>query len=156
MPLWWGGVYLYRAQLLRRIPYGLAWVLLAVSILGLGGYLQVGIGAWGEGVTRALVGPELTRELVSSKRFLSDYYLGLCIAAHFVAARMLCERHREVPRAVAGPTRALAGSTFTLYLLHPPLLLFYTALFQVADVVPGLYMRFLSLLVGSTFEFSLF
>src|SRR3546814_18666227 len=76
MPLWWGGVYLYRAQLLRRIPYGLAWVLLAVSILGLGGYLQGGIGAWGEGVTRALVGPELTRELVSSKRFLSDYYLG--------------------------------------------------------------------------------
>src|SRR3546814_16735644 len=109
------------AQLLRRIPYGLAWVLLAVSILGLGGYLQGGIGAWGEGVTRALVGPELTRELVSSKRFLSDYYLGLCISDHFVAARHICVRHTESPRAVAGPLRALAGSPFPLSLpTRPP------------------------------------
>ena len=156
MPLWWGGVYLYRTRSLRRIPYGLAWVLLAVSVLGLGGYLQGGIGAWGEGVTRALVGPELTRELVSSKRFLSDYYLGLCIAAHFVAARVICERHREVPRAVAGSIRALAGSTFTLYLLHRPLILFYVALFQVEDVGPGLYMMFLVLIVVTTYAISLF
>src|SRR3546814_21138979 len=69
---------------------------------------------------------------------------------------MICERHREVPRAVAGPIRALAGSTFTLYLLHRPLILFYVALFQVEDVGPGLYMMFLVLIVVTTYAISLF
>jgi peptidoglycan/LPS O-acetylase OafA/YrhL/protein-tyrosine-phosphatase len=156
MPLWWGGVYLYRSKALRGMSQGLAWGLLLLSALGFGGYLYFGLAAWAKGVSLSLFGPELTRELVSSKRFLSDYYLGLCVVAHFAALRVICERYREVPAALAGPIRSLAGSTFTLYLLHQPLIFFYFALFGVETVGPGLYVIFLVLIVATTYVVALF
>ena len=156
MPLWWGGVYLYRAEWLRRIPQALAWALLLLSALGFAVYLEGGIAAWAEGVTRGLVGPEMTHELVSSKRFLSDYYLGLCVAAHFAALRALCSRYSEVPAALVRPVRSLAGSTFTLYLLHRPLILFYVAIFQVEEAGAGLYAGLLALIVATSYVISLF
>jgi len=156
MPLWWGGVYLYRGKPLQRLPLPLAWFLLLLSAAGVIAYLQWNLPAWSEGVTASLFGPGVTYELVSSKRFLSDYYLGVCIVAHFAAMRTLCERHAEVRAWIARPVRALAGSTFTLYLLHRPLILFYFAIFQVDSVGPGLYVFFLGLIVATAYVISLF
>lgn len=156
MPLWWGGVYLYRSKALRKIPYALAWLLVFISVLGMDAYLRWDLQILAEGVTLSLVGPEWTRELVSSKRFLSDYYLGLCIAVHFAGLRTICDRHSEFPSSVAKPIRALAGSTFTLYLLHRPLILFYVAILSAKNAGPGLYVCFLILIVATTYLISLF
>jgi peptidoglycan/LPS O-acetylase OafA/YrhL/protein-tyrosine-phosphatase len=156
MPLWWLGVFLYRTPWLRSIPDAVAWALLGLSVIGIAGYLQGGIGAWGDGITLAIAGPDLTHELVSSKGFLSDYYLGLCIAAHFAAMRVICERYHEVPRAIGVPIRALAGSTFTLYLLHRPLILFYAALFELETVGPGIYIVLLVLIVVTAYVIAQF
>ncbi len=156
MPLWWGGVYVYRSKALRKVSAGLGWLLLVLSCLGFAAYLQWDIADWARQVVLSLVGPEWARELVSSKRFLADYYLGLCVAAHFVALRAICERYQGVPGLVAGPIRALAGSTFTLYLLHRPLILFYAAIFQPETVGPGVYVLFLLLIVATTFVIALF
>ena len=156
MPLWWGGVYLYRSEILRRIPYRLSWVFLLLSLVGLAAYHQWHVAARAREITIFLVGPEWTRELLSSQGFLADYYLGICVATHFVALRAICERHRDVPQVIAGPIRALAGSTFTLYLLHRPLILFYFAVFQVETVGPGLYVILLVLVVATAYVISLY
>ena len=156
MPLWWGGVYLYRSKALRNIPQAVAWGLLLLSAAGFAAYLHWGIAGWAEGVTLSLFGQDLTHELVSSKRFLSDYFLGLCVAAHFAALRAICQRHQEVPQGFARPIRALAGSTFTLYLLHRPLILFYAAVFQVEAAGPGFYVFLLALIVATAYVISLF
>lgn len=155
MPLWWGGVLVYRSKALRGISPRLGWILLVLSFAGVAGYLHWDLAAWARETVQAAVGPEWTRELVSSKRFLSDYYLGLCVAAHFVALRAICEHHQDVPGLVAKPIRALAGSTFTLYLLHRPLILFYFAVFQLESVSPGLYVVLLGLIVATAYGISL-
>ncbi len=156
MPLWWGGVYLYRSKALREISTNMGWTLLVLSFLGFAAYLQWDVADWARGGLLALIGPEWTREFVSSQRFLADYFLGLCVGAHFVALRAICERHQDVPGLVAKPIQALAGSTFTLYLLHRPLILFYFAVFQLESVGPGVYVLFLGLIVATTYVIALF
>ena len=155
MPLWWGGVLVYRSKTLRRTSPRLAWMLLLLSLAGLVGYLEWNIGAWGKQFLVPFLGPEWTYEFVSSKRFLADYYLGFFVAMHFVALRALCERHQDVPERVAKPIRALAGSTFTLYLLHRPLILFYFAVFQLESVSPALYVALLGLIVATAYGIAL-
>jgi peptidoglycan/LPS O-acetylase OafA/YrhL/protein-tyrosine-phosphatase len=156
MPLWWGGVYIYRSRRLREISYGAAWAVVLGSVLGGAAYLEFHLAAWAESVTLFLVGAEWTRELVSCKHFLSDYYLGLCIAAHCVGARAICERHQDFPAFCVPLIRAMAGSTFTLYLLHRPLILFYSSVFHVESAGPGLYAGLLALIVATTYVISLF
>lgn len=59
-----------------------------------------------------------------SETFLWDTFLALCLALHlYGAARLL----KSVPVVVAGPVRWLAGASFTIYVLHYPLLQFLNA-----------------------------
>ena len=160
MPLWWAGVYLYRSQTLRRISPGLGWVLVLASILGLAAYVNWNVAGWGRGLLLALVGPEWTREFVSSQRFPADYVLALCVATHFVGLRAICERYQEVSALWARPIQALAGSTFTLYLLHRPMILFYFALFGAGGVgatrvSPDAYVGYILLIVATAYGVSL-
>ena len=73
------------------------------------------------------VGPKLYRELTFSKFFVADYLLCLLVFANFAGIRRLCRdlplRAEPLERAV----RFVAGFTFTLYLLHQPLFLFWGA-----------------------------
>lgn len=155
MPLWWGGVYLYRSKLLKRVSAGVGWAMLLLSVLGFLAYLHWDMGDRAKGFLLPFIGPEMTREFLSSKRFLADYFLGGCIAVHFIGLRAICERYREVPGLLAKPIRSLAGSTFTLYLLHRPLLLFYAALFSLETVSPGDYLFLLAVVVATAYGISL-
>ena len=134
MPVWWAGVFLYRSQALRHVSERLGWLLLLISIAGLAGYVEGGVAAYGKGFLPPLVGPEFAREFASSQRFVADYALAACIAINFVGVRAICARRQEVSGIVEFPIRALAASTFTLYLLHKPLIFFYAAILDLQEV----------------------
>ena len=59
-----------------------------------------------------------------SETFLWDTFLALCVALHlFGAARLI----QSVPPGMERPVRWLAGASFTIYVLHYPLLQFLNA-----------------------------
>lgn len=59
--------------------------------------------------------------LQASQRFVTDYVLGLLVAANFLAFRGLDERAKAWLHACRKPVVFLAGYTFSLYLFHRPL-----------------------------------
>ncbi|WP_417320319.1 acyltransferase family protein [Emcibacter sp.] len=151
MPLWWLGVYIYKAPWLRAIGPGVAGFLFFVSIAGIAAYISFDIGKWGWNFLEGLMGETRHRDLAFSRQFISDYYLGLVVATHFVAVRGLCDAHTTLFDRVEKPIRNIAGSTFTLYLLHQPLLLFFHAAFYQENTDIGTYLLILALTVTTTY-----
>ncbi|MBX9605146.1 MAG: acyltransferase family protein [Gammaproteobacteria bacterium] len=129
MPLWFLGVVVQR-HWLRREPTGaLAW---ALFLLPPALYLLAYFLAWPQRVhefSLALVGPRL-RTLGYSQHVLFDSLLALGIAAHFVGANRLAPRFGALLERFERPIRAVAAYTFSLYLLHYPLLHFFAAVLQ--------------------------
>jgi peptidoglycan/LPS O-acetylase OafA/YrhL len=59
--------------------------------------------------------------LGASQRFLTDWVLGVLVAANFVAMRALADPLGLLLHMIARPVQWLAGYTFSLYLFHRPL-----------------------------------
>lgn len=128
MPVWWLGVYIYQSEYWKNISIAFATFLFCLSIFGLYLYVVYNIGEWGSSYLKSLVGEERHHEFAFSRYFITDYYLGLVIAAHFVAVRKISLYCTDIFNSVEKPIRLLAGSTFSLYLLHQPLLWFFYAI----------------------------
>ena len=62
-----------------------------------------------------------------SRKFLSSYVIGLCVAANFIGAVTLAPHLSRIPAWLEQPIRYAAGLP-ALYLLHYPLLQFFAAL----------------------------
>jgi peptidoglycan/LPS O-acetylase OafA/YrhL len=65
--------------------------------------------------------PDFMHQLGASNRFATDWLLALLVGLNFAAARSLGRFARPL-EANARPIRALAGTTFTIYLFHAPLI----------------------------------
>ena len=124
-PLWMMGVWLFHAKAPQAASRPLAWGLVLVSSMSIVGFHALGVGEWLSEWLKALIGPALHRELTFSKFFLGDYLLGLLVVANFVGMRQVADVFWPLLRPVQGLIRWLAGFTFTLYLLHQPLLMFW-------------------------------
>ncbi|HEY9229621.1 MAG TPA: acyltransferase [Gemmatimonadaceae bacterium] len=118
MPVWWAGVLLYRWQRLRNISMNAGYLMVALSTMALFLYNPMGPQA---APTVAFY------PLGFSDRFLTDYLFALIVVAHFLGVRAICLRHGSLLLAAERPIRSLAATTFALYLLHQPLLLFFNA-----------------------------
>jgi peptidoglycan/LPS O-acetylase OafA/YrhL len=124
-PIWYAGVLLYRWKSCEQMPLGVAWALtlgstvliVLVHALGLLDAMHARFAAW--------VGPVAYRELTFSKFFVADYLLCLLVVGNFAGMRRLCRDVRlDTPR-LERAVRFVAGFTFTLYLMHQPLFLFW-------------------------------
>jgi peptidoglycan/LPS O-acetylase OafA/YrhL len=133
MPVWWMGVWVYRSDYLARLPVPLAWLCLLISLAGGYWYVHANLGQWGWGYLNKLLGDELHQQLSFSRQFISDYYLGVMLALHFIGLRVLLARLNKVPRRLEATMRYLAGATFSIYLFHQPLLWFYSAVFSTVQ-----------------------
>jgi peptidoglycan/LPS O-acetylase OafA/YrhL len=78
----------------------------------------------------ALVGADAYRQLTFSKFFLADYLLTVLVFANFAGMRRVAPSLSGVFLHVAPVVKWLAGYTFTLYLLHQPLFLFWGAVWH--------------------------
>ena len=79
---------------------------------------------------RSVVGEWLFTQLAYSKYFLGDYVLCLLVWCNFAGMRIFAESLSQFFCWIERPVRAAAGLTFTLYLLHQPVLLFWAAVIQ--------------------------
>lgn len=129
-PIWGAGVLLYRWRVLRTLSLGLSWALVVVStgaiivLYGLGVFEA--ISNWFKGQ----VGADLTTQLTFSKFFVADYLLTLLVFCNFAGMRQVAPSLAPVFQRLERPVKWLAGYTFTLYLLHQPLFLFWGAVFR--------------------------
>jgi peptidoglycan/LPS O-acetylase OafA/YrhL len=126
-PIWWLGVWLY-----RNPPVGLGegagWALFLGSSAGILLFHRLAIDAQVSWWLKGQIGVSLWTQLSFSRYFLTDYLLGPLIALNFVGFRLISHRFAGVFALAGGTIRWLAGFTFSLYLFHQPLILFFAAL----------------------------
>ncbi len=125
LPIWWAGVLLYRWRWLQTWSIGMSWAMVVVSTAGILLTHAAGVYEMTADFTRELVGEHRFRELTFGRFALGDYLLGLLVFINFAAVRNVAGQIAPLLLAVERPVRWLAGYTFTLYLLHQPLFLFW-------------------------------
>jgi peptidoglycan/LPS O-acetylase OafA/YrhL len=126
-PIWVLGVALHRCHPLYRLPQWQGWLLFLASWPMYALFHRYQLTELGSELLKQWVGEKWHRDMAFSKFFLTDYLLALIIAANFVGFGVI-SHHFSVPllkfeRAI----RWLSSYTFSLYIFHQPLLLFYAA-----------------------------
>ncbi len=124
-PLWGLGVLLYRWKALEDWPVPLATMLALASAVGIVLVHSLGLLEHLHAQLALAVGERMAKELTFAKFFTGDYVLAVLVFIHFAAMRVVAPRLLPLFRAVERPVRWLASYTFTLYLLHQPLFLFW-------------------------------
>lgn len=124
-PIWAMGTLLYHWRRLAEIPEALGWLMALGGAAAIALFLHLGIehaaGAWFE----RLLGTAQYTEFTFSRFFLADYLLGALVTLHFAGMRRIAHHLAAPLLAVERQVRKLAAYTFTLYLLHQPLFLFW-------------------------------
>lgn len=122
LPVWLAGVALYRWG--NRLPLSVAQARIGwlASIAALGAYKYAGLD-----VTLRALGIELwpfhALRLGNADRYLADYLVCLLVVLNFAFARQCAFSALQT---IAVPLRALAAYTFTLYLIHGPVIGMWT------------------------------
>ncbi|RZT09736.1 Peptidoglycan/LPS O-acetylase OafA/YrhL, contains acyltransferase and SGNH-hydrolase domains [Duganella sp. CF402] len=137
-PVWATGVVLHRWAALQRMGRTGGLALLLASCAAYGAFHHAGLTEAGSAWLRQLIGTHWHQQLAFSRYLVTDYLLALIVAAHFVGVRALAG---ALPlERIASPVRATAAYTFSIYLLHQPLIQFYAALFNGDPSGPGYYL----------------
>lgn len=126
-PIWWLGALIYRTRE-HPVPEPLGWTLFLLSLPLIHLFHHYALDELLLGRLQALIGPRLTAQLAFSKYFLSDYLLGLLVAMNFIGFRAIAHQWSRVLLPAAPAITFVAGFTFSLYLFHQPLILFFAAL----------------------------
>jgi len=129
-PIWWLGVLLYRWDRLRHLSATVSWVMVIVSLVGIYWFHRVNMMSVAEDWLESLIGRNLVHQLTFSKRVFADYMLGVLVFINFAGMRNVVATHGALLDAIAKPVRFFANYTFTLYLLHQPLFLFWAAVIR--------------------------
>lgn len=116
LPVWLMGAAVASCKALRPTSLTTGAILIAACLMGIELISHVDL------IWLGWLGPKVPWSLSNSEWVLSDTLLGLAMAAGFAGLRPLAE-HMAAPLArIEKPVRWLAGSAFTLYLFHWPLL----------------------------------
>lgn len=130
-PIWWLGVFLYRSPSLKKIPTNLALVFFILSTVAIFCYHNFKINRYFIELLKNSIGSELNDAITFSGTFLGDYVLAVFVLMNFAGARKLLEsKIGEVLIIIERPVRFVSSFTFTLYLLHFPLILFWSAVLK--------------------------
>jgi peptidoglycan/LPS O-acetylase OafA/YrhL len=124
LPLWLSGCALYFAHRRLVISRVSARVLFFISLAALLAIRLFGIDDWIDSQIYPLFGHFSPRQMANSRQFASQYFVAACIAVNFFSARF-CEFRLFDQPAVRSVIVYLASFTFSLYLIHRPLLDFY-------------------------------
>ncbi len=129
LPVWLLGVQVYHVVKRQMVSEPLGWVLFIGSgVL----YVFYRLNGYPDTIYDYMInslGVELMQQkLLWSQEFISSYIIGVLVAMHFTGAAVIAPRFAKVLSAGEKPIRYLAGYTFVLYLMHYPLLQFFTAI----------------------------
>lgn len=129
-PIWVLGVVLHRYRAWYELRPWQYWLLFVISWPAYWMYLHFYVAEAGSALVGGWIGERWLALLSFSKYFLANYLLAFVIAANFVGFRGIAH-HFSVPLLASEKViRWLAGYTFSLYILHQPLLQFFAAVFN--------------------------
>lgn len=123
LPIWLAGTWLYRHRERWAMSKGLARGLMVATFAGYVGYKLTGLEETLVTLGNAPFGGYDVTPLGSAQRWLHDWVVGVFVVVHLHALGHAQLSFREMPARVI---RWCASFTFTLYLLHAPLLTFAT------------------------------
>lgn len=113
-PLWLLGVACQRLNARTKVSLLAAFILLSGSIIVWAGYEW-----WSARYGRLTYA---TGDLITRSQLPQDYLIATLFALHLIGFNGLTHMFQPMLKTVVGPVRWLAGNTFTLYLMHEPLL----------------------------------
>jgi peptidoglycan/LPS O-acetylase OafA/YrhL len=133
LPLWLLGVGVARYHRVASLRRGTARSLFAASLALIVVILVTRCDLLADRWLADLIGVQATHALRYSQFVLGDLGLALLVAVNVLAAR-----DAELDfGALSGPIRSAAASSFTLYLTHFPLLVFFTARLGAHPLITG-------------------
>lgn len=139
-PLWWLGVLLHRWHATQHWSPPTSLALAAGSVVGVVVFHMWGVSELCSDWLKGLIGEEAHRELTFAKFFIGDYLLGILVFINFASMRNLLGHHGHGLLRLERPIRMVANYTFTLYLLHQPLFLFWGAVINGNPAGPGFWL----------------
>ena len=145
-PIWWLGVYLHRSAFFASLSERWGWILFVGSSVLIWQFLGVNVEGLLADWLKLQIGEHWYHQLTFSRYFLSDYLLGPLVFLNFAGFRIICGRFSVVLLNGEKLIRWLAGYTFSIYLFHQPLLLFYSALI---DGDPNGYLFYTQVMVAT-------
>lgn len=127
LPIWFLGcaLWLYRDRM--RVPRFASWILFTGSIAAICAFDAFDARQSLDGLTASWLGDTATTQLAYSRHFLSSYLIGALVFVNLIGFKGIEGDLAPLLYRVRRPIRALAGFTFTTYLLHFPLLHFWAA-----------------------------
>ncbi len=146
-PLWWLGVLLYRWRATQKWSDPVSVALAVCSVAGIVAFHMWDVGGLCSDWLRRLIGEEAHRELTFAKFFVGDYLLGVLVFINFASMRNILGRHGHAMLRFERPIRTVASYTFTLYLLHQPLFLFWGAVINGDPAEPGFWLLVTTLML---------
>lgn len=141
-PIWLTGAWIYHNQYLLTISLPTAIALTIISIIGIVFFHKLEINGEISNLIKSHIGEYEYREFAHSRYAFADYILTFFIALNFIGMRRLTESTATLWELIARPVRYIASFTFSLYLLHQPLFLFWAA---VIDGDPSSYYLWLTI-----------
>lgn len=134
-PVWLAGVWAYRTGLAERLSLLTAAGLFVASMLAYGVFRFLDGPRFLDQMVISIVGREFAMySLTWSRYFLTSYVIGACITLNFIAARAIAGHFPESRVPADRLIVYLAGFTFSLYLFHYPLLQFFAAAADYAEL----------------------
>lgn len=142
-PIWVLGVVAYRWKLVQSMAEWSGWVCVTASVILLMAFEYFHVMEVLTDWLKTAIGSHWHRELTFSKWFLSDYLLAGIVFLNFVGMRRVIFRIKYAFYLVEKPVRVVASFTFSIYILHQPLIYFFAALI---DLPPSGYQRYVAVM----------
>lgn len=121
LPLWVLGVATYHAIKSEKMKRSQGYLVAVASVLAYVLYIGLGGKTMLDRMSLQAFGPDAALLLSNSQEFLSNYVTGLLFSALLIGLAAVAQDFAVPLYRLQKPIRALAGLTFTLYLLHYPL-----------------------------------
>ena len=141
LPIWLLGSWAYFETRSRTWSKVVHWSLFLLAIPGFWVFKAIPLNSIHvDTVTETLGWGVSSYELAHSRQVLSDYYLGIVLTLHFLGAKNLGSQLERVLGWLRTPINALADYTFTLYLVHYPIIFFVIAVLGLGNpwLVPAI------------------
>lgn len=128
-PIWLLGSWAYREAWSRSLPQLVQWLMFLCVVPVFWAYARFDLEArFAEPLIALLREDGWRTGLHWSRWLLSDLLLGVAVAVHFIGARGLGATLEPLFSRIEQPLRTVAAYSFTLYLLHQPVVLIMNAL----------------------------
>lgn len=128
-PVWLLGVWVYQVNARWALTPRAGWSLFLGSVTMYLAYRYWGLETHLTSMSDAWIAPMLDPvQLHKARFFLHDYVVGMLVALHLIGANALAQTEKLRLYAFGQPIRVAASYTFSLYLLHYPLLHLLAAL----------------------------